>query len=215
MDRIGILFDLDGTLLDTLEDLTDAVNYMLRQFNCPERSIEEIRRRVGNGPLNLVTLALPENCAEPSPQQALQIYKSYYEAHSRIKTKPYDGVTDALERLSRKFPIAVVSNKQDAAVKTLCKNFFPGIYAQGEIADCPRKPAPDMLFMAMKVIGVDTCIYVGDSDVDVLTAKNAGVPCVAVTWGFRSREILEKSGARHFCDSPFHLADKLEEMICG
>ena len=117
--------------------------------------------------------------------------------------------------LKEKYPLAIVSNKPDSAVKALCADCFPGIYALGETADCPRKPAPDMVFKAMAAIGVEKCIFVGDSEVDVITAQNAGVPCLSVLWGFRDREDMEAVGAEHFCDDTAKLAENLEEIIHG
>ena len=210
--KIGILFDLDGTLLSTLEDLTDCVNYALRQFGCPERTIEQIRLAVGNGMDQLILKSMPGKEDDPPLQQVLTTYQSYYATHSQIKTRPYDGVLQAMEQLKKQFPIAIVSNKHDPAVKPLCADYFGDVYALGEIPGCPRKPAPDMLRKAMAAIGVDTCIYVGDSDVDVITAKNAGVPCLSVLWGFRDRACIEAAGGTHFCDDPKDMARMLEEM---
>ena len=131
------------------------------------------------------------------------------------KTRPYDGILEALAILRDKYPIAVVSNKPDAAVKALCAEVFPGIYALGEAPGCPRKPAPDMVRKACRVIGVETCVYVGDSEVDVATAKNAGVPCLSVLWGFRDRDEIEAAGGIHFCEKPAELTEKIEEIIHG
>ena len=203
----GILFNLDGTLLDTLEDLKDGVNHALRTLGYPERSLEEVRRFVGNGARKLMELAVPDGA---DGEEAFSVFKPYYDAHCQVKTKPYAGIPEALEDLKEKYPIAIVSNKPDSAVKALCADYFPGIYALGEAADCPRKPAPDMVFKAMEAIGVDACIYVGDSEVDVLTAKNARVPCLSVLWGFRHREEIENT---HFCEEVSQLVDRLEEMI--
>ena len=208
--KTGILFDLDGTLLDTLDDLADAVNHTLTEFGYPVRSREEVRRFVGNGARRLIEQAVPDN---GDVEDALEVFQKYYREHCQIKTKPYDGILEALEVLGRKYPLAIVSNKPDAAVKTLCPQYFPGIYARGESVDCPRKPAPDMVFKAMEAIGVERCIYVGDSEVDVLTAKNAGVPCLSVLWGFRDREEMEAVGGDHFCLAPRDLADAIEEML--
>lgn len=211
--QTGILFDLDGTLLDTLDDLTDAANDTLRHFGCPERSREEMRRIVGNGALRQMTLALPGKDTDPDVGEVLKYYNAYYASHCRIKTRPYDGIPEALKILSDTYPVAIVSNKPDAAVKALCAAFFPGIYAQGESPACPRKPAPDMVYKTMEAIGVDRCIYVGDSEVDVLTAGNAGMPCLTVLWGFRDRDMLEKYGAAHFCGKTSDLPKALENLI--
>ena len=212
--KTGILFDLDGTLLDTLEDLLDATNYALRAHGFPERTLPELRRFVGNGAQNQIRLALGEGNEEWIPA-VLETYKPYYTDHCRIKTGPYPGVMAALAELKKNYPVAIVSNKPDAAVKALCADFFPGIYALGEAADCPRKPAADMVFKAMKAIGVDQCVYVGDSEVDILTAKNAGMPCLSVLWGFRDREDMESAGGSHFCETTAQLVETLEEMIHG
>lgn len=212
--KTGILFDLDGTLLDTLEDLKDSVNYALAQYGCPPRSLEEVRAFIGNGAKRLIALSLPGKEQDPPVEEVLATYQAYYKTHSKIKTKPYPGILDALKYLGSKYPIAIVSNKPDAATKILCKEFFGDVYARGESTDCPRKPAPDMLLKAMDAIGVSQCIYVGDSDVDVLTAKNVGARCLSVLWGFRNREELEKAGGEYFCDDPTKLACTLEKMIC-
>lgn len=206
----GILWDLDGTLLDTLQDLLDGVNHALSTFGYPRRNGEEVRRFVGNGAKRLIEQSVPEGAdAEP----VLAEFREFYNAHCRENTCPYPGITDALEELKREFPMAVVSNKPDSAVKPLCDAYFPGMPAMGERADCPRKPAPDMIRQAMAAIGVRRCIYVGDSEVDVLTAKNAGVPCLSVLWGFRDREALENAGAAHICEEPRELVKKIREMV--
>lgn len=210
--KTGILFDLDGTLLNTLEDLKDATNAALRQFGCPERTLEEIRTFVGNGARNQIRLSLPGRADDPDLDAVLEWYKAYYADHCQIKTAPYPGIGGMLETLKGKWPMAIVSNKPDNAVKTLCAQHFPGIYALGEDADCPRKPAPDMVFKAMKAIGVENCIYVGDSEVDIRTANNAGVPCVSVLWGFRDRGLLEDEGGRYFCTAAAELPDLLDEI---
>ncbi len=211
--RTGILFDLDGTLLNTLGDLCTAVNYTLTHFGHPVRTEKEIRSYLGNGMGNLVKRALPEGVSEAQWQEACSFYQVYYDSHSTILTRPYDGVLQALEEL-RDFPVGVVSNKQDTAVKPLCKTFFgEGVFALGECPGCPRKPAPDMIFRAMAALDVENAIFVGDSEVDLQVAKNANLPCLSVTWGFRDREDLEKAGGKHFCDAPEKLAQTLKEMV--
>ena len=207
--KVGILWDLDGTLLDTLDDLMDGVNYALNQFGYPLRTLEEIRRFVGNGAKNLIDRAVPEG---EDPRPVLECFQTYYAAHCQIKTRPYEGIATALEQL-KGYPMAVVSNKPDGAVKTLCAQYFPGLYARGERPDCPRKPAPDMILRTLEDLGVDVCIYVGDSEVDVVTAKNAGVPCLSVLWGFRDRPEIEKAGGKYFCAYVDLLAETLEAMI--
>ena len=211
--KTGILFDLDGTLLNTLEDLLDATNAALGHFGRPRRTLAELRAFVGNGARNQIRLSLSGRDDDPDLDRVLEWYKEYYSAHCQIKTAPYQGVLEALAELP--YPIAIVSNKPDAAVKTLCAQYFPGIFALGESAACPRKPAPDMVYQAMKAIGVEKCIYVGDSEVDIRTANNAGVPCVSVLWGFRDREVLEEEGGRYFCTHPAELPSVIEEIVHG
>ena len=212
--KTGVLFDLDGTLLNTLEDLADATNHALAQFGHPPRTLMEVRRFIGNGAENQIRMSLPDDNKEDL-QQVLALYKPYYTAHCQIKTRPYEGVLAALNILGEKYPIAIVSNKPDSAVKALCADYFPGIYALGETAGCPRKPAADMVFKAMRDIGVDRCVYVGDSEVDVLTARNAKVPCVCVLWGFRDREDMAAVGGEIYCEKTEELVRIIEETIHG
>ena len=208
--KTGILFDLDGTLLDTLGDLHAAVNHVLAEFGYPERTIREVCSFVGNGAAQLIRLAVPEG-ADPAP--VLSAFQSWYAAHCDVLTAPYAGIPEALAILGQRYPLAVVSNKPDRAVKELAKIYFPTLYARGESTDCPRKPAPDMVFKAMAAIGVERCIYVGDSDVDIVTAKNAGVPCLSVTWGFREEAELREAGGQVFCHDPAQLPDAIEAML--
>ena len=212
--KIGILFDLDGTLLDTLGDLQVAVNYALAQFGYPGREKAEIRSFLGNGMRNLIKCSLPDGVSEERVTQVLSVYQPYYDSHNLILTCPYEGILPALEALKGKYPIGVVSNKQDTAVKPMCARFFGAeLYALGEIPGTPRKPAPDMIRNAMTALGLDGAVYVGDSEVDLQVAENAELPCLLVTWGFRDKEDLEKAGGKHFCDAPDQLERALEEMI--
>lgn len=208
----GILFDLDGTLLDTLEDLLDATNYALTSCGYPPRTLAQLRRFVGNGAANQIRLALPEGASQAEIDHVLAVYKPYYTAHCQHKTQPYPGIPQVLAQLGQRYPIAIVSNKPDGAVKALCRQYFPEIYALGETPDCPRKPAPDMVHRAMDAIGVQQAIYVGDSEVDVDTAKNAGLPCLSILWGFRDREDLEQAGAQYFCQTVSQLPDCLAQI---
>lgn len=198
MSKTGVIFDLDGTLLNTLDDLMDSVNAVLGRFGYPPRSREEIRCFVGNGAERLVRLAVPEGCTNAG--EVYTAFRAYYQTHNRIKTEAYPGIPEALAEISRRYPVAIVSNKPDESVKILCSDYFPGIYARGESADCARKPAPDMVLAAMQTLGVEKAIYVGDSEVDIATAENAGIPCVSVLWGFRNREVLTENGAEVFCE---------------
>ena len=211
----GIIFDLDGTLLDTLEDLHAAVNHTMAQFGCPSRTIEEVRRFVGNGVDQLVRLSLPGKDSDPPVEEVIAAYRTYYNAHCQEKTGPYAGILEALAALAGEYPLAVVSNKPDSAVKPLCREYFGDLFALGERRETPRKPAPDMVWQAMAAIGVESCIYVGDSEVDILTARNARVPCLSVTWGFRDKDALTAAGGKHFCNDPRQLPETLRAMLEG
>ncbi len=201
--KIGILFDLDGTLLDTLEDLYLSTNFALARFGYPGRTREEVRRFVGNGAGELIRRATEDGADRAD---VLAAFQTHYRAHCQDHTVPYAGILEALAALRQSYPLAIVSNKPDGAAKALCRTYFGEVYAQGESAECPRKPAPDMVWRAMDAVGVDGCVYVGDSEVDILTAQNAKVPCLSVLWGFRTRQEL-KNG--YFCESP----DKLENAV--
>ena len=205
----GILFDLDGTLLDTLEDLADSVNYALEQHGYPQRTLEEIRTFVGNGAAMLIKLATSES---EDYEQVLRTFQSYYKTHCQVRTGPYAGVLEALREIRAEYPVAVVSNKPDPAVKTLCDDYFDGVFALGERADCPRKPAPDMLYKAMEHLGVTKAVYVGDSEVDVITAKNAGMPCISVLWGFRTEAEIREYGDSIFCTDPKQLPEIVRSL---
>ena len=208
----GILFDLDGTLLNTLQDITDASNYILARYGCPTRSLDEMRHFVGNGARHQMRLCLPGKENDPNLDDVLNDYKVYYDSHCQIKTRPYEGIIRALDRLGRNHPLGIVSNKPDSTVRQLCSLYFPGIYALGQRDGFPRKPAPQMVRHAMKELGADTYIYVGDSEVDVKTAENAGLVCLSVLWGFRDQAELKQAGAEHYCEKPEDLADEIEKL---
>lgn len=217
MKHRGIIWDLDGTLLDTLEDLMDATNHALIVFGCPTRSKEEIRRFVGNGAELLICRALPGKPNDPDPMQVLACFREYYDAHCRGKTAPYPGIMELLRGLKEQgYAMAVVSNKPDSAVKILCDDHFPGLFCAvtGEVDGCPRKPAPDLVFRAVRALGLECgdCVYVGDSEVDVHTARNAAMDCISVVWGFRDRDFLREQGAEHLCQSPADFPGLLKEM---
>ncbi|MBQ9148351.1 MAG: HAD-IA family hydrolase [Oscillospiraceae bacterium] len=207
--KTGILWDLDGTLLDTLQDLRSGVNHAMAQFGYPARTLEEVRRFVGNGARRLLEQSAP---AGADVDAIVKVFHAYYDVNCIGETRPYPGIPEALAELGEKYPMAIVSNKPHSAVTPLCDKYFSGMYARGEQPGCPRKPAPDMVYAAMKELGVETCVYVGDSEVDVLTAQNAGVPCLTVLWGFRDREDLEKVGATHFCEKPEDLPRTIAEL---
>lgn len=202
-----VIFDLDGTLLDTLEDLTDAVNHALGAYKMPLRTIEEIRKFVGNGVRNLMIQAVPNGEKNPAFEEIFALFKEYYGEHCNDKTGPYKGVLDLMKELKKQgYVMGIVSNKIDSAVKELNRMYFADYIqvAIGEKEGVQRKPAPDTVFAALKEIGreKETAIYIGDSEVDLATAKNAGIPCVSVLWGFRDKEFLEKCGADMFAETP-------------
>lgn len=209
-----VLFDLDGTLLNTLDDIKDSVNYALNKFNYPLRTLEEVKKFVGNGAKLLIDHVVPTNTSIENSAKCLEIYKEHYAHNSQNKTRPYDGILSLLKLLNHQdIKLAIVSNKFDFSVKELCQIYF-GEYIQvaiGESANVARKPAPDSIYTAIKELGVvkSQVIFVGDSDVDVHTAHNAGIPCIGVTWGFRDKEVLEKAGADFTIDKPEELTEYL------
>lgn len=209
-----IIFDLDGTLLDTLDDLMDAVNYSLNQCGMPVRSREEIRQFVGNGIRVLMERAVPDGKENPQFERAFALFKEYYGVHCNDKTSLYPGVGEMLKELKHQgMHLAIVSNKADFAVKELQQIYFGGVIdvALGEREGVSRKPAPDMVECVRKELAVpkESCVYVGDSDVDVQTAKNAGIPCISVTWGFRDREFLMTHGATVFAEDARELLETI------
>lgn len=211
-----VLFDLDGTLLDTLEDIRDATNHTLRAMGYPERTLAEMRRFVGNGAQMQLRRALGEGADEETLRRALEIYKPYYAEHCRIRTRPYEGIPALLRTLKAEgWRIAVVSNKPDEAVRPLAEEHFstPCDCAMGETAARRRKPAPDMVLDALEVLGAEKerAVYVGDSEVDIETAKNAGIACISVSWGFRDREQLIAAGAREIAENAEELKTLLEQ----
>lgn len=202
-----VIFDLDGTLLDTLEDLTDAVNYALGAYGMPLRTIEEIRCFVGNGVRRLMLQAVPEGGENPRFEEVFALFKEYYGEHCNDKTEPYSGVVELMAKLQEKgYVMGIVSNKPDSAVKELNSRYFAEYIhvAIGECEGVQRKPAPDTVLAALQELGKkkETAIYIGDSEVDLATAKNAGIPCISVLWGFRDKELLEKHGAEMFAALP-------------
>lgn len=205
----GVIFDLDGTLLNTLDDLCDSTNYALKQFGYPARTLDEVRSFVGNGVKKLIERAIPNGCANENFEKCLAVFKEHYKQNMYNKTSPYSGVLNMLKELRIKgIKIAVVSNKFDGAVKELCQKYFGNLVqvaiGENEAAGVRKKPAPDSVFKAIKElqISVDSVIYVGDSETDVQTAKNAEINCIGCTWGFRSREVLAREGATYIIDTP-------------
>ena len=217
MKKTTVIFDLDGTLLDTLQDLADAVNYALRKEGMPERTIDEVRQFVGNGVRLLMIRAVPGGESNPLFEETFAQFKEYYGEHCNDNTKPYEGMIELLETLKSKgYSVAIVSNKIDFAVKELSVLYFKGIVpvAIGEKEGVRRKPAPDTVREALKELGrtAEEAVYVGDSDVDIETAKNAGMPCVSVLWGFRDREFLEEHGAKRYARTAEDVLKLVEQM---
>ena len=202
------LFDMDGTLLDTLADLTAAVNHTLEQYGYPRRTIEQVRKGLGNGAVKLMAAMLPQGEETPGFADIMRDYRAWYQAHACVETCPYPGVPEMLKRLrQRGCKVAIVSNKPHGAACELAERFFPGVPTFGERPEIPRKPAPDMVFHALAALGAgkEGAVYVGDSEVDVQTARNAGLPVIGVAWGFRGREALAAAGAETIVDTAAEL----------
>ena len=204
------IFDLDGTLLDTLEDLYRAVNTALAARSFPLRSRDEVRMFVGNGVEMLIRRAVPAGCDEETTLATLAHFKTTYAAICKDHTRPYDGILPALATLrERGVRVAVVSNKFDAATKALCAEYFGDLVevAIGERADVRKKPAPDTVLEALRELGVTSqgAVYIGDSDVDIRTAENCGMDCISVTWGLRDEDFLLENGAKALVRTPSEL----------
>lgn len=209
-----IIFDLDGTLLNTLDDLSSSVNYALRQHGLAERSQAEVRQFLGNGIRRLIEQSVPAGTDDQKTDDVFQTFRSHYLEHSLDQTRPYDGIENLLHQLiDMKVATAIVSNKLDPAVKELHQHFFSDTIqvAIGETKTIRRKPAPDMVDECIRLLGCDrqTCLYVGDSEVDLQTARNAGLPCLSVSWGFRDKKQLIEAGATTIIDRPDELIDIL------
>ena len=210
-----VLFDLDGTLLDTLYDLTDSVNTVMREGGYPQRTKEEIRDFIGDGVRMLMKRALPAGTSEKERMRCLLRFREIYLKNMRNHTRPYEKIPALLTGLKEKgVRMGVVSNKPDDATKELCRFYFPGCVdaAIGDNPDRKKKPEPDNVYEALKQLGADKdkTLYIGDSDVDMVTAKNAGLACAGVTWGYRSRETLAEAGADYLIDDPDELIEIME-----
>jgi len=206
------VFDLDGTLLDTLGDLAASTNYALRTYGMPEHSLDDVRRFVGNGVRVLMERAVPQGADNPQFEAAFQTFREHYMQHSLDTTKPYDGIIETLEALKAEgCRLAVVSNKMMAATQELCRHFFRDTIevaiGEHEAQGIRKKPAPDTVNEAFRQLGVgkERAVYVGDSDVDILTARHSGLPCISVLWGFRDRDFLIQQGAETFISAPSEL----------
>lgn len=215
-----IIFDLDGTLLNTLVDLKNSTNYALARHGMPERSIEEVRRFVGNGVEKLMERAVPDGKENPEFEEAFSDFKAHYTVHCNDNTSAYPGITDMLaEAVKRGYKLAIVSNKYYKATQELAQRYFKDYIsvAIGERTGIRKKPAPDTVVEAMRELGSikEECIYAGDSEVDIQTAGNAGIPCITVTWGFRTHEEQIAAGAVNFAEEPMQileLADRQENI---
>lgn len=211
-----VIFDLDGTLLDTLEDLKEAVNHAMDFCGMPRRTLDEVRRFVGNGVKKLMVRAVPDGENNPDFDRAFDAFKQYYGEHCNDATKAYDGIPELLDALkSSGCTLAIVSNKIDSAVQDLTNRYFSQVdIAIGDREHLQRKPHPDSVNLALKELGKtrEEAVYVGDSDVDLATAKNAGLPCISVLWGFRDREFLVEHGAETFVEKPMEIMKVLEQM---
>lgn len=206
------IFDLDGTLLDTLADLAASVNHAMRTHNMPEHSIDDIRLFVGNGVKKLMERSIPNGLANPKFDVAYATFRQHYMEHSLDTTRPYTGIEELLAELRRRGKhIAVVSNKFYAATQELCRHFFGDTVevAIGEREDIRKKPAPDTVNEALRqlAVGKEGAVYIGDSDVDIATARNSGLPCISVLWGFRDKDFLIAHGATTFVSRP-------QEILC-
>jgi len=213
-----IIFDMDGTVLNTLDDLTVSVNYVLNEFGFPARTKEEYRNFFGNGIRYAFRCAVPEEVTEEKIDEMLPLFKEHYDKHCLDKTGPYDGITDLMKELKAQgYKMAIVSNKIDSAVKELNERFFSEYVsiAIGEKPGIRRKPAPDTVFEALKELGStkEEAIYIGDSEVDLKTAQNSGLGCIAVLWGFRDKEFLIENGAAVFAEKPEEIPVILREKF--
>lgn len=212
-----IIFDLDGTLLNSLTDLANSVNYVMERYGFPTHPESKVQQMVGNGIGVLLEKAIPEGRAFSKFDDCLKDFHEHYTIHKKDFTKPYPGILEFLKDAAASgYKMAIVSNKPDAAAKALCKDFFtPYITtAIGESPQIARKPAPDTVFAAMKELNStpEQCVYVGDSDVDMATAANSGIPCISVSWGFRERSFLLEHGADKIADTAKDIKRILSEM---
>ena len=210
----AVLFDMDGTVLDTLDDLCDSINHSLAEFSLPQVSREHVRQCLGNGAAFLVSHSIPSDSSPELEADVLAFYKPWYDAHCLIKTAPYEGILPMMQSLKEQgLRLAIISNKPDRAVQELSDAFFPGLLelSVGESPSVRRKPAPDTVLTAASQIGlsVDQCVYVGDSEVDLQTARNAGMDCISVTWGFRDEAQLIEAGASVLVRTP----EELESLL--
>ena len=209
------IFDLDGTILNTLEDLEDSTNYALKTYGYPERTMDEVRQFVGNGIRKLMERAVPEGTPVEEIDQVHETFTAHYKVHCADKTRPYDGIMELLQNLKRDgCKLAVVSNKADYGVQELCKQYFDGVFdfAVGEREGIRKKPAPDSVNEVLKTLGCsrERAVYIGDSDVDIQTAANAQMDHIIVEWGFRDVQFLISQGAKVLVEKPEEILEIVE-----
>lgn len=206
------IFDMDGTILNTLDDLADSMNYVLKQYNMPVRTIDEVRNFVGNGIRKLIERAAKEGTSEEQIDEMFNTFNEYYKTHCAVKTKAYDGIKELIVKLKAAgIKTAVISNKADYGVQALCEQYFDGLfdYAVGEKKGVRRKPCADSVYHVLEYFDIrqNRAVYIGDSDVDYKTSVNAGVDSIMVTWGFRDEEFLRAIGATRFVNRPEEIYD--------
>ncbi len=216
MKRTAVIFDLDGTLLDTLDDLTTSVNFCMDRYGEPRHTRDEVRGMVGDGIYMLIERSLPGGRDNPHYEDCVRDFSPFYQEHMMDRTAPFDGIDALLSKLREYgYGMAIVSNKFDAAVKDLNRRFFgdriPVAIGEAEAAGIRKKPEPDTVFAAMRELGAgpEQCLCVGDSEVDIQTAANAGIPCICVTWGFKTENFLKEHGAETIVDTPEELLSQI------
>jgi phosphoglycolate phosphatase len=214
-----LIFDLDGTLLNTLDDLADSTNFALSKFGYPKKTTDEIKSYVGNGVAKLIERAIPDGKNNPNLEYCLTTFKKHYSINKYNKTAPYNNIINLLTELKENnYKIAVVSNKFDLAVKELCEKYFPNLIdiaiGENEANGIKKKPAPDTVNLALEKLNItpEKAIYVGDSDVDILTAQNSNMPCISVTWGFRNKEFLIKNNAQIIVNKPEEIIEHIKTL---
>lgn len=213
----GIIFDMDGTILNTIDDVVASVNYAMRYFNLPEKTTQEVKDGIGRGAINLIEDVVPKETTQEDILKIYEVYQAYYDKHNNDLTAPYDGILDLLSTLKEhNYKLAVVSNKYRYLVEELNHDIFKDYFdiSMGEMDGIPIKPAPDMIHIALKEMNLskDEVIFIGDSDVDMMTANNAQIKSIGVTWGYRSKEVLKKHQASYIVDQPIDILSIINEV---
>ncbi len=213
----GIIFDMDGTILNTIDDVVASVNYAMRYFNLPEKTVQEVKDGIGRGAINLIEDVVPRGTSEADIYKIYEVYQTYYDQHTNDFTAPYEGILDLLKTLKNNgYKLAVVSNKYRYLVEALNHDIFKDYFdiSMGEMDRVPIKPAPDMIHIALKEMNLskDEVIFIGDSDVDMMTATNANIKSIGVTWGYRSKEVLIKHKADYIIDQPKDIIKIINEV---